>query len=102
MSSEQSPLEARLQAKADANAPAAPLSTTASLSWKINLGNYESADVFVSVSGITEHTTPEEVERLLDNGGKIAWEGIKRTIRARADEVNKNIHRSDFGGDSPY
>lgn len=43
-----------------------------SVSMKANLGNYESADAFVSLSGLKEGTTEEEIERLLDTG-KIAW-----------------------------
>lgn len=43
-----------------------------SMSKKINMGNYESADAFVSVSGIKAGMTAEEIRPLLDTA-KIAW-----------------------------
>lgn len=39
-----------------------------SLEMKVNLGNYESAAVFLSVSGLEEGATEQEIAKLLDTG----------------------------------
>lgn len=44
------------------------LELTISSHRKVSLGNYESEDVFTSVSGITSETTEEEVSALLSHG----------------------------------
>lgn len=64
---------------------ARPLSMTVSLSRKINLGNYESAEVFVSVSGVTAETTEEEVAALLAN--RVVWDALKEELREKTREV---------------
>ena len=64
---------------------APPLTMSLSLSRKINTGNYESVDVFVSVSGITAETTEAEIEQLL--GSRIAWDAIRHDLRAKSEEV---------------
>lgn len=46
---------------------------TVSMSRKINLGNYESADVFVSISGIKAGMETAELEPLLV-AGKFGWD----------------------------
>jgi hypothetical protein len=45
---------------------------TVSMSRKINLGNYESADVFVSISGIKAGMTTPDIEPLLV-AGRFGW-----------------------------
>lgn len=47
-----------------------PIKATISMSRKLNLGNYESADVFISIGGITHDTTEEDVIALLDGPAK--------------------------------
>ena len=64
------------------------LTFSVSLSRKINLGNYESADVFVSVSGATAETTQEEVTQLLSN--RIVWDALKDELGRRVNEVKGN------------
>lgn len=56
-----------------------------SMSKKINMGNYESADCFVSVSGIRAGMTAEEIAPLLDTA-KIAWDQVKAAL---AEQVGK-------------
>lgn len=60
------------------------LTATISATRRVNLGNYESADVFVSVSGITMDTTTEEVVALLDGPAKLAYDQLKVRVAARA------------------
>ena len=52
---------------------------TVSMSRKINLGNYESADVFVSISGIKEGMTAMDIEPLLV-AGRFGWEAAREAL----------------------
>ena len=45
---------------------------TASVSMKINVGNYESADAFISISNLREGAPMKEIGALLDTG-ELAW-----------------------------
>lgn len=60
------------------------LSLSVSVSRKVNLGNYESADFFLSVSGIVPGTTEEEIAALVENEGKIAYRLLAAELNARA------------------
>lgn len=62
------------------------LSTAVSLDYKMNLGNYESASVFLSLSGITSETTPEEMEEMLSQQ-KIAFNLLRKQMQKRAATV---------------
>lgn len=59
---------------------------TVSISMKVNLGNYESADAFLSVSGITKDTTNEELAELLDGKMKITYDALKLRM---AEKINQ-------------
>lgn len=70
---------------------------TVSMSRKINLGNYESADCFVSIAGVKAGMTAEELDPLLETG-KVAWEKVRtrlaeqvRDMRRKADESEEEI-----------
>ncbi len=53
--------------------------TTVSMSRKVNMGNYESADVFVSLSGVRAGMTAEELAPLLDTT-KVAWDLVRAAL----------------------
>lgn len=52
-----------------------------SMSRKINLGNYESAECFVSISGVRAGMTTEELTPLMDTG-KVAWDAVRQELLA--------------------
>lgn len=54
--------------------------TSVSLSMKVNLGNYESAELWLSVSNVGADTTEEEIEAALDTG-KLAYDRIRGRMR---------------------
>ncbi|MCR4339165.1 MAG: hypothetical protein NUW01_04665 [Gemmatimonadaceae bacterium] len=53
---------------------------------KINLGNYESADVFFAVSGIPVGAGAEEIADALVTGA-LAYEQVKAAVAAKAQEI---------------
>jgi hypothetical protein len=50
-----------------------------SMSRKLNLGNYESADCFVSISGVRAGMTDADLAPLMATG-KIAWEAVRAEL----------------------
>ena len=68
---------------------------TVSMSRKINLGNYESADCFVSLSGVRAGMTPEEMEPLLETG-KVAWSKVADALREQVRSVREARATGDF------
>ncbi len=50
---------------------------TLSISMKVNLGNYESADAFLSIGNVTVDTTDAEITELLDGSMKITYDALK-------------------------
>jgi len=70
------------------------LKATLSVSMRTNLGNYESAEAFMSVSNITKDTTPEEVSELLD-GSEVSYELMKKRLHQRVIDLKEG------GGDAP-
>lgn len=63
-----------------------PPTVSVSVSMKINLGNYESADAFVSVSGLEQGATEEEINALLDTG-KLAWGLLTKRLGDKVREL---------------
>ena len=59
-----------------------------SLSRKVNLGNYESADAFISLSDVPVGATEEEIEDALDTG-RLVWERMKPRLTAQARELRE-------------
>ena len=60
---------------------------TISMAMKLNLGNYESAEVFMSIAGISEDTTEQEIDLLLDNKAKVAYDHLKARLNGRLQEI---------------
>lgn len=57
------------------------------MSVKLNMGNYQTAELFLSVSGITAETTPEEIAAILDGPASNTFEQIKDRMRTRMQEL---------------
>ncbi len=63
------------------------ISGSISISMKGNLGNYESADAFLSISGITVETTDEEGTELLDGKMKISYDALKLRMAEKIKQL---------------
>ena len=61
---------------------------TVSMSRKINLGNYESADCFVSILGVKAGMAPEDMDPLLETG-KVAWAKVADALREQVRRVRE-------------
>lgn len=57
-----------------------------SLAMKVNLGNYESADLFLSVADVLAGTTEAEIDAALETG-KLAYEHIRMRLRDQINDV---------------
>lgn len=57
-----------------------------SVSRKVNLGNYESADVFVSLSGLSPDVSDEEITIALTGASRI-FDAIRRDVNAKANAL---------------
>lgn len=62
---------------------------TVSVAMKINLGNYESADAFVSCSGLPAGATAEQIEELLDTG-KLAWSLMTKRLGEKVADIRNH------------
>lgn len=60
-----------------------------SIQRKINIGNYESVDVFLAVSGVEAETHPDDIEAALD-AGEVAYEQIAQRIVEKTKQIQKN------------
>ncbi len=73
-----------------------PPRATVSASMKVNLGNYSSAEAFVSVQGVRAETTAEEVEALMETTGKIAWTALKAKLMAKIADLEEEFQRTEY------
>ncbi len=65
------------------------LTGTISVSMKVNLGNYESAECFISLNGINENTSDWEILTLLDGKMKVSYDLLKYRIKERVIDMKK-------------
>lgn len=63
-----------------------PLTTAVSLSRKVSDGNYGTAEVFLSISGITAETTEEEMDEQLEQG-KVAFSKLATAVKHRVKDM---------------
>jgi len=61
-----------------------------SVAMKVNLGNYESADAFISVSGLEAGATEAQIEELLDTG-HLAWGMLTTRLGAKVSEMRRGL-----------
>ena len=63
-----------------------PLTTSVTVSHKIQTAPYESAEVSITVNNIREDTTPDEIDRMLMQS-KVGYTTIRDELRARIAAV---------------
>lgn len=68
------------------------IKVSVSATQKINLGNYESADVFFSLSNIPSGATEEQIEAALETG-EMAFKYVKNEVGKQAGIVRLNMER---------
>lgn len=59
-----------------------------SISRKLNMGNYESAEVWVSITGIEVGTTAEEIQAALATGA-LGYDALKVAITSKIQDLRK-------------
>jgi hypothetical protein len=73
------------------------ITATLALNAKINLGNYESADVYVSVTGLAADTTEQQVRDVLDSSVETAYGVLKGYMHEKVRAIRDN-RRKQTGG----
>ena len=59
-----------------------------SMSRKINLGNYESLDVFLSIGSVTADTSEEEIIEAV-NASEIVFEHVRQRIATKVIDIKR-------------
>jgi len=62
-----------------------------SVSRKVNLGNYNSAEVFMSVSGIVPGMDEEAIQSLVNTEGNIAYQKLADAVNEKVSELLKGV-----------
>lgn len=69
------------------------LSMSISVQQKVRLSRqYEMAEVFVSISGVTPDMTPDQMDEMIEGNGKIAYSKLAAAIKEKVVNL-----RSDGG-----
>lgn len=63
--------------------------TTITIGQKINLGDYNSAEASIILSGVPPWATPEMIEEALDTG-KIVYDKMRERLVARIEGIRKS------------
>lgn len=66
------------------------------LTKKINLGNYESADASLYLSGLTASATEEQIEELL-NVGRLAWSAMRQPLLDKLEAIRAGDKPNENG-----
>lgn len=66
------------------------LRAAVSVSMRVNLGNYQSADVFVSLSGVGPETTEADMDALLQGNVAVAFQKCLGSVKAKCREIREN------------
>lgn len=64
------------------------LTTSVTVSHKIQTAPYESAEISVTVDGIEDGTTPDEIDMMLAQG-RLAYTAIRDEVKRRTAEHRK-------------
>jgi len=65
-----------------------PPKVTMSVGMKVNLGNYESADVSIILSHVPVGATAEEVDEMLDTG-RIVFERMRERLKEKVRNLRE-------------
>ena len=65
-----------------------PPKVTMSVGMKVNLGNYESADVSIILSQVPVGATAEEVDEMLDTG-RIVFERMRERLKEKVRNLRE-------------
>lgn len=68
------------------------LTSTVSVQQKVNIGRYESADLFMSVHGVGVNTTPDEMDEIIAQS-KVVYSKLAREMKMKVAAIrNTNGH----------
>lgn len=68
------------------------MTVTVSLSQKVNIGNYESVEAFVAVSGVPVGASEEDIQAALETG-KVAYSKIAATLKEKVATIRENSRK---------
>lgn len=66
-----------------------PVKVGVSISRKLNMGNYESADVWISLTGIDANTTEADIQAALA-AGALGYGQLKVAVTEKVQDLRKN------------